>query len=466
MLNQLTEKEVNIQRVKAFAENPELHLVAPCKIGEGILRLTDDQKSNYETRFEQWGGGITYFVPASGSGSRMFQFLYEFLTGPTEENRAQVERFLNSIEEFAFFRKIPQAIQHEIRSGLWSLEDTVAYILSEHGLNFGALPKGLIPFHLAHPFILNPFQEQVLQLSQLKQLNATFHFTVQPEFESAIRKEILHVSGMTGQQYQVSFSTQDPHSNAVAFTGDQEPAFEDGVLITRPSGHGALLTNLNAITDEVVVIKNIDNLQHFNKSAKSTRVLARLSGLLLEVKREMAVVYDQPNLEQLRVLNDKYQLYSESQMALCHDEDAIRSLLNRPVRVCGMVKNIGQPGGGPFWVEEQGVVTKQIVEKAQIGKDKDQSRLMVQSTHFNPVLIVLSPYDVQGHKFDYMQYADPSKYFIVEKDQGGQRIRFIEQPGLWNGSMAHWNTIFVEIPSSVFSPVKTVLDLLDDAHRE
>jgi len=466
MLNQVSEKEVNIQRVKAFAENPALHLVAPCKLGEGILRLTDTQKSSYENRFENWRGCVTYFVPASGSGSRMFQFLYEFLTDPTEENRAQVERFLNSIEDFAFFRKIPQAIQQEIQQGAWSLEDTVAYLLSEHGLNFGGLPKGLIPFHVTEPFILNPFQEQVLQLSQLKQVQSQFHFTVQREFESTIKQEIQHLSGMTGQAYEVTCSTQDPATNSIAFTLDQEMAFEDDRPITRPAGHGALLSNLNAMHDELIVIKNIDNLQHYKKSAKSARVIARLSGILLEVKEELVALYEHPNLEQLHVFNNKYQLYAASQLERCTDEHTIRELLNRPVRVCGMVKNIGQPGGGPFWVEEDGIVTKQIVEKAQIGKGKDQSRLMVQSTHFNPVLIVLSPFDIAGQKFDLMKFADPSKYFIVEKDQGGQRIRFIEQPGLWNGGMANWNTLFVEIPSSVFSPVKTVLDLLDDAHRE
>jgi hypothetical protein len=190
-----------------------------------------------------------------------------------------------------------------------------------------------------------------------------------------------------------------------------------------------------------------------------------LGGLLLDFKVEAQKVFDAPSIEALQSLNERFQVFSESQINEIKTVDCIKSLLNRPSRVCGMVKNEGQPGGGPFWVNDKGVVSKQIVEKAQISLKGDQYRMMVQSTHFNPVMIAASSISLDGQKFDLMDFKDDTKYFIVRKKHHGKEINFIELPGLWNGSMANWNTIFLEIPSETFSPVKTVLDLLEDAHK-
>lgn len=466
MIHLLSEKQIEIQRIKAFSTPPVVNLVAPCKVGEGVLRLTEMEKEYYEEVFEQFNGSLRFFIPASGSGSRMFQFLFEFLNSPNESNRSQVERFLNSISEFAFFRLIPADIQQKILDQIWSIEQTVAYLLQEEGLDFGSYPKGLIPFHHADPFILNPFQEQLLQGLSLGHSKTKFHFTIQKEFEKEIKGKIMDVSSLTGKTFDVEFSEQLISSNAIAFKEDQEPMLtSEGTIVTRPSGHGALLENLNTLNEDLILIKNIDNLQHFRKSGKNIRTWKRLSGLLISFREELLSLYKNPSLEGLQLLNAKYQVYSPSQLDGCVDSARIRKLLNRPVRVCGMVKNVGQPGGGPFWVEEDGVVTKQIVEKAQISTSGEQMKLMVQSTHFNPVMLALCPYDLDGKKLDLNNFRDDNKFFIVEKDQNGSAIRYIEQPGLWNGSMSDWNTLFVEVSSGTFSPVKTILDLLEEAHK-
>ena len=396
----------------------------------------------------------------------MFQFLYEFLEEPNEENRALVERFLNTIEEFAFFGQLSNEMKKGILERTLDLEKIVSHLLNEDGLGFGSLPKGLVPFHSFDPFILNPFQEHILQGEQLTEGEFSFHFTIQPEFQTKIQKGIKHIEGMTGTMYEVEFSEQRAETNSVAFLENGEVCMNDkGTAVTRPAGHGALLDNLNSLNEELVFIKNIDNVQHLNRAAKSIKTWKVLGGLLLEFRNHARNICNSPSVEGLKELNDRFQVYSASEIEQCASADSIKKILDRPTRVCGMIKNQGQPGGGPFWVIENGLVTKQIVEKAQISNNGEQSRILVQSTHFNPVMIVASPISLSGEKFDLTKFRDDSKYFIVHKTQKGQKIRYMEQPGLWNGSMANWNTLFVEIPTSTFSPVKTVLDLLDEAHK-
>lgn len=466
MTTNYTNEQVQEQKLKVFNQNPSLELVSPCKIGEGILRLTNEEKERLVIEYAAKNYPISFFIPASGSGSRMFQFLYEFLEEPTDENRSQVERFLNSITEFAFFKKIPKEIQRAIRQQSMGFEEIVSYLLKQEGLGFAFLPKGLIPFHTNDPFVLNPFQAQVLQGSKIGNDDYSFHFTIQSIFESQIREGISHVEGLTGTKYNVSFSEQSVSTNSIAFKDDGSPCLdENGEMITRPAGHGALLSHLNQIDEEIIFIKNIDNVQHLNSSAETMDTWRMLGGLLMSFKKQARELFENPSLEGLKKLNQQYQVYSDSVLNSISHNDDIRKILDKPTRVCGMVKNEGQPGGGPFWVNSQGVLSKQIVEKAQISMKGDQYKLMVQSTHFNPVMIAASPRSLNGEKLDLNLFKDDTKYFIVHKKHHGQSIRFIELPGLWNGSMAHWNTIFVEVPSSTFSPVKTVLDLLEDSHK-
>lgn len=466
MTNPFSNEEIKNQKQKVFGENPSLELLAPCKIGEGIVRLTDEEKKQYELIYTKENVPICFFIPASGSGSRMFQFLYEFLEEPNDENRSQVERFLNSIAEFAFFKQIPKEMQVAIKEQAIDIEKIVSYLLNVEGLGFGHKPKGLIPFHSNDPFILNPFQQQILQGAQLKNDVFSFHFTVQTAFQNEIQEGISQVEGLTGSKFDVSYSEQSFSTNAIAFTEDGEICMDENQqFVTRPAGHGALLSHLNTIQEEIVFIKNIDNVQHYNNSAETLKTWKVLGGLLLSFKKEANELFQKPTIAGLIDLNRKYQLYSPSEMEACKTANEIKSLLNRPTRVCGMVKNEGQAGGGPFWVKEKGVVTKQIVEKAQISMKGEQYKLMVQSTHFNPVMIALSSISLDGKKLELENYMDDSKYFIVRKKHHKQNIRYMELPGLWNGSMARWNTLFVEIPSATFSPVKTVLDLLGNAHK-
>jgi len=299
----------------------------------------------------------------------------------------------------------------------------------------------------------------------MKEDNVSFHFTVQPKFEDAIRKGIYQAQGLTGQIYNVSFSDQDQKTNSIAFIDNGEPLkLEDGRILERPAGHGALLENLNKIDTDLIFIKNIDNLQHLSKSDKATTIWKLLGGIMIDYREKVKKIVESPSIEGITLLNNEYQLFDANILKNMSIEEML-ALLNRPSRVCGMVRNDGQPGGGPFWINDNGIISKQIIEKSQITMKGNQYRLMVQSTHFNPVMIVASPKDLNGNKFDLQDFKDESKFFVVKKKYKGQSISFTELPGLWNGSMAHWNSIFVEIPSVTFSPVKTVLDLLEDAHR-
>ncbi len=463
---QIDLNSIDTQRRKVFGEQPELKIISPCRLGEGIINSDDEQRDLLINKFENTDIKTTFFIPASGSGSRMFQFLFDFLEDPTEENTSQVERFLNYIEDFAFFNKLPIKIRKKIKNQDINLDEFVRYLLTGVGMGFGELPKGLIPFHKNGPFVLNPYQEQLLQGLQIKEEKTSFHYTIKASFEEQIDKELENLKGIIGHDVDVSFSFQDSITDAIAFDDEKNPMIlENGEMLTRPSGHGALLDNLNSIESDLIFIKNIDNIQHFTKSKASQETWKYLGGMAIWFQERVNKLIKSPSLEELVKLNSRYQFLHENQLTNLNEED-IPELLNRPFRICGMVRNEGQAGGGPFWVEEEGKITKQIVEKSQINLKGKQYKLMVQSTHFNPVVIVAVNKDINGRPFDLREFCDESKYFVVNKKYKGKNISFSELPGLWNGSMAHWNTIFVEIPTKSFSPVKTVLDLLGKAHKE
>lgn len=454
------------QSAKVFGEQPEVKLVAPCKMGDGIIHFLQVQRDNLIKKFEQAGVQSTFFIPASGSGSRMFHFLFEFLERPNEENRSQVERFLNNMEDFAFFQKIPLEIREKLKSHDVNLDEFVDYLLNKEGMSFGDLPKGLIPFHKIGPFVLNPFQEQILQGIKVNEGNSSFHYSIKPEHENAIKSGIESTEQLSGGKYDVSFSVQNEATNSIAFDEQKQPIKNsDGQILARPAGHGALLENLNSISGDIIFIKNIDNIQHFGKSNLAIETWKYLGGVAIWFEAEKNKIMQNPSIEGIIELNKHFQFIADSEIEKLKVEDIFK-ILNKPFRVCGMVRNEGQPGGGPFWVEENGEVTKQIVEKSQISMRGEQYRLMVQSTYFNPVMIAAVNKDMDGKPFNLLEFRNEKKYFVVKKNYKGQDIFFSELPGLWNGSMAYWNSIFVEIPSETFSPVKTVLDLLDHSHKE
>lgn len=461
----MKEEIIEEQRKKVMHDQSKVVLFAPCRIGEGILKLNHEEWNNAIATFYLSNVSPTFFIPASGSGSRMFAFLFDFLQEPNNTDIGSIERFMNHIQEFAFFEVLPADLKQKIKNNTIEAEELALFLLSESGLNFERLPKGLIPFHFNEPFVLNPFQEHVLQGTRLSNGRAKFHFTIQAEFEEQIKNSISNLEGLTGKKYAVCYSYQSKDTNSFAFTKDGQVAKDGEQEIIRPAGHGALLENLNELNEELVLIKNIDNVQNFNLSKISINTWAALSGLLQQFKAELKSIAAQPSVQKLAELNQKYQFLSPSELNNIKSTEDLMKCINRPIRVCGMVRNEGQPGGGPFWIDNNGNISKQIVEKAQISLHGEQFRLMVKSTHFNPVMIALSTQDLNGNKIDLTKYRDDSKYFIVNKTHKGQDINYMELPGLWNGGMANWNTLFIEISQDTFSPVKTVLNLLEESHK-
>jgi hypothetical protein len=448
------EELIELQRKKVFREPNYVRLSRPCSIQDGIISLSTDQKINFRKLFQNIQSEITFFIPASGAGSRMFSLFYQFLENP-EKTAEEIQDFIDSLEKYAFAKLVDF-------NYLKSLSDRnlIEHLLEE--LELDNLPKGLIPFHITQSGFLTAFEEHLAQGCKLNS-EVKFHFTIQKEFEDQFKQIANQTSEAFNINTSINYSEQDPVTNSIAFEFNGTPLLENDALVTRPSGHGALLQSLNSIHSPIVLIKNIDNVQHIEKSSLSNEYWEILSGLLIDLKNKLAELFSSPSNELFTSINKEFELFDETIAPKTPEE--ILQLINKPVRVCGMVKNEGQPGGGPFWIEKNGIISKQIVEKAQISNDQVQINILNNSTHFNPVMIALSPVSVQGEKFDLTNFVDEEAYFIVNKTQGEKEIKYLERPGLWNGSMADWITVFVEIPSEIFSPVKSVTDLLNDAHQ-
>jgi len=432
-------------------------LVGSCVIGKGILRLSDFEKEHFSKRYDSWSGKAAFFIPASGSGSRMFAELAHFVA--TGKDSEALKSFFEQLPSLAIFQELPLVVREKFEAlqNIYVAE----YLISQEGMKFSDRPKGLIPFHLTDKGIVNPFQEQLKQALRLLGNEGRVNFTIQKEFEGQVL-ESLQALDLMDLESTVSFSYQDSATDAYCFGGDGSLAEDVNGPIRRPAGHGALLKNLNAIESDLVFIKNIDNVQHQSKAALNQRVWKYCAGLLLEFKSDIELLTKNFSKEGLSALNKKYQILSDEELVSC-DVNRLKQLASRPSRVCGMVLNEGAPGGGPFWIEDDGVVSKQIVEKIQIS-DKDAA-LVEESSHFNPVFIALSKTDFNGNQFDLERFVDESKFLMVNKPHGSGSLRYRELPGLWNGSMHHWNTVFVEIPKEVFSPVKSVFDLTKDSHK-
>ncbi|MCR9173358.1 MAG: DUF4301 family protein [bacterium] len=432
-------------------------LVGSCVIGKGILRLTEHEKEHFSRRYEDWKGDASFFIPASGSGSRMFSDITQFVE--TGEETDAIRSFFKELPELALFQELPLVVREKFDS--LQLVYLAEYLISKDGMQFAEIPKGLIPFHITDTGVVNPFQEQLKQARELLGVNGNVHYTIQKGFEEQVLESLRELE-LFNLDETVSFSHQDPKSDAFCFDSNGELVKVNDVPLRRPAGHGALLKNLNAIDSDLILIKNIDNVQHPNKADLNQRVWKYCAGMLLEFKSDMKLLLNKFSKEGLAELNDKYQFLSEQEEADC-DLEQLKKLAKRPSRVCGMVVNEGAPGGGPFWIEDNGTISKQIVEKVQIAQE--DSELVEESSHFNPVFIALSKTDIHGNPLDLEAFVDDSKFLLVNKPYNGGTIRYRELPGLWNGSMHYWNTVFVEIPKEVFSPVKSVFDLTKEAHK-
>ena len=439
------------------------------------------------------------FVPASGAASRMFQTLYAFQEAApdnwsaekllSDEKNKSVRRFFDRINDFAFYQELEKGlggIRNE--SGQIKYLEILNFLLSAEALNYGFLPKGLLAFHKYPEGSRTPVEEHMIE-GALYGANAKkevkIHFTVSPEHLEFFKLKTTQAARIFepkfGVKYHISFSEQKLSTDTIAVDPDNNPFYSaDGTLLFRPGGHGALLENLNEITDDLIFIKNIDNVVPDHLKNETVRYKMALAGLLIEFQEK---IYNY-----LRVLEKDPAVISEEKLSemtyfveslLCTEPsgDAYSSKtslalflinkLNRPIRICGMVRNLGEPGGGPFWVKNPDDTSSlQIVESSQIDMNNpEQKKIAANATHFNPVDLICGVYNYKGEKFDLKNYTDPNTGFISTKSKDGKPLKALERPGLWNGAMSNWNTLFVDVPVITFNPVKTVNDLLRPEHQ-
>lgn len=431
--------------------------------GDGIQQIDEDEAIDLRHLFKIIGSEqkIHRFVPASGAATRMFKSLFSFLE--TGEMNEIIEQFCSRIEEFAFAEDIPTDILNA------SSKELIEFVV-EKGLNYGNLPKALIKFHQYDNGSTTALAEHFYESSQIAgdiQDNIHLHFSVSPEHKAQFQKQAGQLAIAFGDKFKENFileySEQSPATQTLAVDSNNEPIVLDNAeLLLRPGGHGALIHNLAAIYSDIIFIKNIDNVSHQSKADSSIFWKEVLAGKLIDVRQQVFEHIDEL-MNDAPVTNARAFLKKEFGLGIGEDREALLAALNRPIRVCGMVKNEGEPGGGPFWVKGKGL---QIVEKAQINtEDPGQMEILENSTHFNPVDLVCSTKNFKGEKFKLLEYIDQNAGFISEKSIKGKTIKAMELPGLWNGAMSDWLTIFVEVPIETFNPVKQVTDLLKPAHQ-
>ena len=491
------------EHLKLFYSGIEkTNIVRPAIINDGIVKLTDNQFGECFSYFESNKENLKLlkFVPASGAASRMFKFLNEFLNEfdiendtinsyINKKNATQLSVFLTGIDKFSFFETI-RTILKELHSDYssWSSDKKYYYfiklLLDREYFNFSNKPKAILPFHKYSTHTATPIEEHLNEAALYTSSNgvANLHFTIseihRSQFEKIIENEVKKVESKYNSKINIEFSFQNASTDTLAVTLDNKPfRNENGSLVFRPAGHGALINNLNNIDADVIFIKNIDNVvtNHVLMIAEYKKVLA---GYLLEKQKKVHEILIQIENNTLAEDVDGLIDYLSEELNIIVIEDFhkytfenkithIKWLLDRPIRVCGMVKNEGEPGGGPFWIaDRKGRLSLQIVESSQIDMQNPlQANLFSEATHFNPVDIVCSIKDYKGNKFDLDQFVDHQSGFVVSKNKHGKDIKAYELPGLWNGAMANWITIFIEVPLITFNPVKTVNDLLKPAHQ-
>lgn len=474
---------------------PYLKLVGPAAIGKGIVEVTPEIEQSALTIWEEYlqkGGKVVKMVPASGAASRMFKDLFSFLNGnATQPDSDFVKAFFRDIEKFAFFPALNAAALRLFEKSVESLvkekryKDVVFALLDEKGLNYGQLPKALLEFHQVMGGSRTPLAEHLAEGAQYaagKDGKVRVHFTVSPEHRKLVEAKIEEIkNGLQkkyGVEFEISLSEQKPSTDTVAALESGEPYREEDRLFFRPGGHGALIENLNDLDADVVFIKNIDNVVPDEKRQVTNKYKKVIGGILVGLKQK-ADEYCRM-LKKGKVSAEKLEEMEHFLKANLHIEnDALASMnaeekadyffskLNRPMRVAGMVKNEGEPGGGPFIVRDKdGSTSLQILESTQINmKDKESVKMLKESSHFNPVDLVCAVKDYEGKPFNLPEYVDVETGFISSKSRKGIEFKALELPGLWNGAMSNWNTVFVEVPVGTFNPVKTVNDLLRPAHQ-
>ncbi|MCK4663517.1 MAG: DUF4301 family protein [Bacteroidales bacterium] len=510
-LKQIKKKGIDFPEIETQINNfkngfPYLEIVAPAIIDNGIIVLNDEEKEKYIKLYDDNldSKSVVKFVPASGAASRMFRNLFEMIENyqGTEHDylRLLADRSFNSLfyiyehmEEFAFFDELKNIFiekKLDIHDCFKKRNYTqiLSLLLFKDGLNYSNLPKGLIKFHKYKKSNRTAFEEHLvegIEYSAVKR-NVTIHFTVSPEHYKLIRKHIKEVKKYYEKKYEVkfniSYSEQKSCTDTIAVNLTNEPLRDsDGKLVFRPGGHGALLENLNDIQADIIFVKNIDNVVPDRLKQETIIYKKAFAGILIEYQEKIyKYLYQINNTEDindklikeiLNFLHTKLFIIPPENLNIKDKKKVItyiKKKLNRPIRICGMVKNEGEPGGGPYWAKNSDdSVSLQIVEGSQFNpKDKKQKKIIGKATYFNPVDLICATNNYKGKKFDLLKFRDNNTGFISKKSKDGIDLKALELPGLWNGAMSDWNTIFVEVPIITFNPVKTINDLLRKEHQE
>ena len=485
----ITKEQIETQLKEFETGFPFLKLEAAAAVGNGIVAPNESERQQYVKAWEDYkaaGKRIVKFVPASGAASRMFKNMFAFVDADYDVPTTDFEKkYFDEIEKFAFYEALDAVCLKNEGKGIKALmaegsyKAVAANMLKADGLNYGQLPKGMLLFHKYAEGARTPMEEHLVEgaLYAASKGEAHVHFTVSHDhlefFKAKVAEKADGFAQKYGIKYDITFSEQKPSTDTVAANPDNTPFREaDGSLLFRPGGHGALIENLNEIEADIIFIKNIDNVVPDRLKPETVEWKQVIAGVLVSLQKQA--------FEYLRILDGNP---SDAQIAeiaqfveknLCTnpknnkvDADYLRRKLNRPMRVCGVVKNVGEPGGGPFLTYNQdGTVSLQILESSQIDTNNaEYMKMFTQGTHFNPVDLVCAVKDYKGQPFNLPDFVDKTTGFISSKSKGGKELKALELPGLWNGAMSDWSTIFVEVPLGTFNPVKTVNDLLRDQHQ-
>ena len=492
----LTESQIDEQLSYFIKGFPYSQLKASASVEKGIMLLTEDEQNGY---IETWDDylkdkkQITKFVPASGAASRMFKDLFSFLSAAYDAPATDFEKaFFDRIKYFAFYNKLNDTCVANEGKDIAALitegryKDIVANLLEKKGLDYGSLPKGLLLFH-NYPDGARTAMEEHLSEGAMYAANAegkvTIHFTVSPEhlpfFKKLVEEKTPVYEKKLGVKYDLSFSTQQPDTDTIAVDLANAP-FRDvkGKLVFRPGGHGALIQNLNALDADIIFVKNIDNVVPDSFKDATVRYKKVIAGVLVSLQKRIFEYvrliesgdYTHEQVEEMIYFLQDELCTKNTETKYLEDVELvlyIKSKLLRPLRVCGMVKNVGEPGGGPFLaVNPDGTVSPQVIESSQVDMNNSEAKnIYEKGSHFNPVDLVCAVRDVNGNKYNLPDFVDKNTGFISQKSKDGRELKALELPGLWNGSMSDWNTVFVEVPIETFNPVKTVNDLLRPQHQ-
>ncbi len=505
-LEQIEKKGMSIETIQTQLDNfengfPFLDIQNAATVGKGIILLDQASVDRYIMQYEKLLADreVLKFVPASGAASRMFKALFAFMEDYDgsedayremllDQGKNSMFSFFRNLNKFAFYDDLKAVLSPSLGEMLLGKKyaDILKALLTEEGLGYGQLPKGLLKFHRYPDKIRTAVEEHLIEGVNYGRDAAgivKLHFTVSPEhrikFDQHIQEVMPEYESRHLVTYEIAFSEQLPSTDTIAVDMNNEPfRNEDGTILFRPGGHGALIHNLNQIEADIVFIKNIDNVVPDHLKEETIRYKKALAGLLLTYQQrifhyleKLTGTYPGQYLTEVEDFLEKELCVLPTESYLNFNwEDKLKYLiekLDRPLRVCGMVKNEGEPGGGPYWVKNtDGTTSLQIVESAQIDKgNEEQYAIMQNATHFNPVDLICALRDRNGRKYDLLNHRDPATGFIAYKSKNGRDLKAQELPGLWNGAMAYWNTIFVEVPVITFNPVKTVHDLLRPQHQ-